>query len=161
VASTVLIGTHPRSIPYPIPCRRDCRPSPLIPLSSSHRRHRILIAQFLELELCVGSIDALHKHDTLWGMASVRRAVRHPKLSRCTLHMSQSFLYGVAETRSVAGPSKWSRGCCYKMQPCSPRLLLDASVSAVPASATLLSGTLVSTDAYRFVALHVDLPQAW
>jgi hypothetical protein len=101
---------------------------------------------------------ALHKHDTLWGMASVRRAVRHPKLSRCILHMSQSFLYAVAETRLAAGPSKWSRGRWYKMQPCSPRLLLDASVSAVPASATLPSGTRVSTDAYRFVALHVDLP---
>jgi hypothetical protein len=62
VASPVLIGTHPRSIPYPIPCRRDCRPSPLIPLSSSHPRHRILIAQFLEFfgamcgKLCISTI---------------------------------------------------------------------------------------------------------
>ena len=52
-------------------------------------RHRILIAQVFELELCKGSIDALHKHDTLWGMVSVRRAVRHPKLSRCTLHIGK------------------------------------------------------------------------
>lgn len=107
MASPASSELNPRSS---IPCRVTVEIAGPCPYLLSHCVTVFYLQHVFDLELEY----ALHKHDTLWGMVGVRRAVRHPKLSRCIiLHKSQSFLeaVAVAETRVAAGQSRWSRGC--------------------------------------------------